>query len=159
MRTKPWNLGDPDAITTFRGEHRFLSNDFRAPIRLSGILYPTNQHAFAAMMTTAKRARTQIAALATPDEARAVGRSLALRADWEKIKRNVMIVLVAAKFRQHPTLAARLLATGDRPLIDGNTTNDREWGVDLRTGHGLNIVGLVLMGVRTQLRAAERTVA
>ena len=63
-----------------------------------------------------------------------------------------MLQIVRAKFAQNPDLAARLLRTGDRKLIEGNTWHDVFWGMDLNTGQGENHLGRILMQVREEMR-------
>lgn len=144
-----------DDIREFRGAFRFLSNYYQAPIVVNGVRYPTNEHAFAAFKTHDEAARRRIAGLATPGEAKRAGRAVVLRSDWEQIKGDIMLALVRAKFKQHPDLAAKLLATGEVNLVEGNTWNDRVWGVDLKTGVGENRLGKTLMQVRSELRTLQ----
>jgi ribA/ribD-fused uncharacterized protein len=87
--------------------------------------------------------------LDTPGKAKRAGRNLQLRHDWEKVKYDVMLDIVFAKFYQHPELAAKLLATGDAELIEGNWWNDTTWGVC--NGVGSNWLGRILMMVRARL--------
>lgn len=70
-----------NAITEFRKEYWFLSNYFNAPIRINGLVFPTNEHAFAAFKTTDLSMRAAIARLPTPGDAKKRGRQLALRPD------------------------------------------------------------------------------
>ena len=79
------------------------------------------------------------------------GRLVPLRPDWEAVKVGIMEEIVRAKFIQHPELAARLLATGDKVLVEGNHWGDTFWGVDTRTGQGHNHLGRILMKVREEL--------
>lgn len=72
-----------------------------------------------------------------------------LRPDWEEAKVGIMEELVRLKFTAHADLRARLLATGDAELIEGNNWNDRFWGVC--RGQGQNQLGLILMKVRSEL--------
>lgn len=60
---------------------------------------------------------------------------------------------VALKFESHPDLAEMLLDTGNTKLIEGNSWNDTYWGVC--GGRGKNHLGKILMGVRSQLLAAN----
>jgi predicted NAD-dependent protein-ADP-ribosyltransferase YbiA (DUF1768 family) len=53
-------------------------------------------------------------------------------------------------------MAEKLLATGDRMLIEGNTWGDRRWGcVQAQDGtwRGRNWLGEILMQVREELRS------
>lgn len=74
-----------------------------------------------------------------------------LRARWDHgASFAAMLTACQAKFRQHRDLKALLLATGDRPLIEHRP--DPTWGDNL-DGSGRNLLGLVLMLVRAQLRS------
>jgi ribA/ribD-fused uncharacterized protein len=57
---------------------------------------------------------------------------------------------VYTKCRTHPEVAARLLATGDRRLVENNSY-DYYWGCG-RDRRGDNHYGRVLMNVRARLR-------
>jgi predicted NAD-dependent protein-ADP-ribosyltransferase YbiA (DUF1768 family) len=59
-------------------------------------------------------------------------------------------MLVLAKFVAHPDLRAKLLATGERPLVEGNHWGDRFWGVC--DGQGENWLGRILVRVRDHLK-------
>ena len=69
-----------------------------------------------------------------PGKSKGVGRRVPLRPDWEEVKVGIMEEIIRAKFTQHPELAAMLLATGEKVLVEGNTWGDTCWGVDVRTG-------------------------
>lgn len=89
----------------------------------------------------------------SPSEAKRKGRRVSLRLDWESVKDNVMRIVLRCKFTQNPELADMLVATGDAELVEGNTWNDRYWGVC--DGQGKNKLGQLLMELRTEL-AQER---
>jgi ribA/ribD-fused uncharacterized protein len=136
-------------IDKFEGEFAFLSNFYDAEVEYEGIKYPTNEHAFQAAKSLNPARRLEIAMLDTPGKAKRAGRNLQLRHDWEKVKYDVMLDIVFAKFHQHPELATKLLATGDAELIEGNWWNDTTWGVC--NGVGSNWLGRILMMVRARL--------
>ena len=54
--------------------------------------------------------------------------------------------------KENEDLKQRLLATGDKRLVEGNTWGDTFWGVDLRSGRGENQLGRILMRVREELK-------
>ena len=87
-----------------------------------------------------------------PSNAKRRGRHVQLRKDWESVKNGIMEEIVRAKFIQNLELKAQLLSTGDAILIEGNTWNDRYWGVDVRSGVGKNHLGKILMKIRSELR-------
>ena len=77
-------------------------------------------------------------------------RSKSLRADWESLKDDLMRAAVWAKFTQHAALKDLLLSTGDSELIE-HTKNDSYWA-DGGDGSGLNMLGRILMEVRSRLQ-------
>ena len=135
-------------ITSFRGKHGFLSNFHEAPITdKNGDTWPSVEHAYQAMKTKNQGTRDMIRTRCpTPSDARFVGKALNIRPDWEKIKLPLMRKLVKLKFEQNPELMAKLKATGDRVLIEGNFWNDTYWG--MCRGYGQNHLGQILMEVR-----------
>ena len=77
-------------------------------------------------------------------------RKQTLRRDWESVKVGMMRAAVQAKFTQHADLRALLLSTGDAKLVE-HTENDDYWG-DGGDGSGKNMLGMILMDVRDELR-------
>lgn len=136
-------------ITSFHGEHRFLSNFWPAGVVLDGELYPSVEHAYVAAKTLDTAERAKVRAVEKPGDVKRLGRKLQLRPDWDAVKLGVMADLVAQKF-QHPELREKLLATGDTTLVEGNTWGDTFWGVC--RGKGANHLGKILMATREQLR-------
>ena len=63
-----------------------------------------------------------------------------------------MVACVRMKFTD-PALAAKLLATGEATLVEGNHWGDTFWGVC--DGEGRNQLGEILMTVREELRTAS----
>ena len=139
-----------EKITSFSGEHAFLSNFYPSPIRINNEYYLTGEHAFQAAKTDNKMERDEIAAADTPGKAKKMGRKVTLRPNWEETKYAKMRAIVEAKFTQNPDLAQKLIDTGDAELIEGNNWGDRTWGtVD---GAGKNWLGEILMLVRDKLK-------
>jgi ribA/ribD-fused uncharacterized protein len=136
-------------ISSFSGEFAFLSNFHPARVVFDGVVFPTVEHAFQAAKSTNREDWCFIAALRTAGQAKRAGRKVQLREDWEHIKIDVMTELVFQKFSD-PDLRQQLLATGDRELVEGNTWNDRFWGVC--KGKGENHLGKILTFVRKHLR-------
>ena len=91
-----------------------------------------------------------------PHGSKAAGWAVALRPDHDHVKFQVMAHFVAAKFRDHPSLADVLRDTGQALLIEGNNWHDNTWG-NCHCGRptcaapGLNWLGLLLMSVRATL--------
>lgn len=141
------------AVSSFTGEHSFLSNFWACHVPYAGYGYPSAEHAYQAAKTVLPAERRRIAACETPGAAKRAGRSLALRPDWEQLKKRVMLAVVLSKFQENPELAEQLAATGDAPLAEGNHWHDNFWG-DCRCGRqacrepGLNALGRCLETVR-----------
>jgi hypothetical protein len=143
----------PDKIGEFQGEYRFLSNFWPAEVVYEGITYPTAEHAYQAAKTLDVEQRKTIAAMSTPAAAKAAGRALKLREDWDTAKFVVMEDVVRYKFTHHSELRAKLLASGNKLLEEGNTWNDRIWGI--YQGQGENHLGKILMKIRDELRRGD----
>lgn len=137
-------------IDSFRGEYRFLSNFEPSAVALDGWEYPTVEHAYQAAKTLNLDERTEIRDAPSPGKAKVLGRLATMRPDFETTKVAIMSDLVRQKFERHQELRAKLLATEDHHLIEGNTWGDKYWGVC--NGRGLNYLGRVLMSVREALR-------
>lgn len=134
-------------IGPFRGDYRFLSNFWLEPKRRM----LSNEHFFQAAKALHVEDRALIMRANTPGEAKRIGRTVAMRPDWESIKEIVMLDGLRTKFFADETLAEMLLSTGDEPLVEFNSWGDTYWGVDSATGNGLNRLGKLLMEVRREL--------
>lgn len=116
-------------IRSFRGEHAFLSNFWVYPQMVRGEHYPTAEHAFQALKTDDPLERDRVRLAPTAKAAKAAGRRVTLRAGWaEGGSIEAMRETLATKFDRYSEPAALLLATGDRPLVEGNGWHDNFWG-------------------------------
>lgn len=136
-------------IDNFSGDYEFLSNFYPCNVVYDGLKFETTEHAFQAAKTLNIEERLQVMACDTPGKAKRMGRKVTLRPDWDQVKVQVMTDIVRQKFTDL-LLARKLLETGDTNLIEGNTWNDRFWGVC--NGKGENNLGKILMKVREELR-------
>lgn len=143
--------GEPQQIDIFREEYEFLSNFYPVPVLFSGVLYANNEAAYQAQKCENPLDRLAFTQLSA-DEAKRLGRRVALRGDWEDVKIPLMRAIVRAKFEQHPYLAKRLMETGNKPLYEGNYWHDLFWGVDMKTREGRNELGRILMALREDFR-------
>lgn len=136
-------------IESFWNEYRFLSNFHFCDIEMDGMTYRTLEHAYQAAKTTETEFRIAISACITPGDAKRMGRQIPMRKNWERIKLDVMLGLLRQKFAEGE-LRAKLLATGDAHLEEGNKHGDMFWGTV--HGFGENHLGKLLMQVREELR-------
>lgn len=145
-------------IREFRDDHYFLSNFYeREMTYLSRYVAATGEHLFQMLKTTDEAERRNVLSAPTPNAAKFAGRRVTMRPDWDQIRLTAMQEVLTSKF-SHPDLAAKLVATGDAELIEGNYWNDTFWGVNLRTGDGQNWLGRLLMLQRAQLIAGNSAV-
>lgn len=77
------------------------------------------------------------------------------REDWEDVKADVMLLCLKLKFQQNLRCRKVLLSTGDCLLVE-HTSNDEYWG-DGGNGIGQNMLGKLLMQVRTELVSHNET--
>jgi ribA/ribD-fused uncharacterized protein len=136
-------------INSFNGKYRFLSNFHISPAVFEGQTFPSVEHGFQAAKTTDIGVRKTFNNSMTPGDSKRAGRKLPLRADWESVKFRVMEDLLRSKFSLDNRLAEQLIATGSEELVEGNTWNDRCWGVC--NGAGQNNLGILLMKIRREL--------
>lgn len=137
-------------IDSFRVRHWFLSNFSEATVHLDGVAYRTVEHAYQAAKTSDRAEREWVRESGTAGEAKRRGRKVTLRPDWDEgMKLFVMRTLLRRKFRS-PTRAAKLRATGNAELVEGNDWGDRFWGVC--GGEGENHLGRLLMEIREEIR-------
>jgi hypothetical protein len=145
-----------DAITTFSGEYRFLSNFWPCGILYDGLDFPSVEHAYQAAKTSSRMYREFIRDAKTAGEAKRMGQRVPLipgfYTDGSALK--VMEALVTQKFVRHKDLRELLLRTGQRQLVEGNIWNDRTWGMVYERGEwtGENHLGILLMLVRERIR-------
>lgn len=137
------------AIDKFEGDNRFLSNFYFCEVVYDGIKYITVEHAYQASKTENRELKLRFAEISSPKDAKRFGRKIDVRKDWDDIKLQVMEDLLRLKF-QDKDLLKKLLATGTEELIEGNTWNDRFWGVC--GGNGENHLGKLLMKIRDEFK-------
>jgi ribA/ribD-fused uncharacterized protein len=132
-----------------------FSNFAAYPVELDGKVWPTSEHYFQAQKFAGTEFEEEIRRVKSPMIAARMGRdrSKPLRADWERVKDEVMRRAVLAKFTQHAALRDTLLATGDAILVE-HTRNDSYWG-DGGDGQGRNMLGRILVSVREELGGAR----
>lgn len=139
----------------FFGDYRFLSNFHSCGIAFNGLFFSSTEAAFQSAKTLDKEEQKKFQSM-SPQEAKAAGRKVQLREDWDKIKDEVMLAVTLEKFKD-PELAEKLLATGDMELEETNHWGDTYWGAHFETGEGQNKLGKILMVVRGVLQTRKPT--
>ena len=135
-----------------KAEWAALSNFAPSPFEAGGLRWPTVEHFFQASKFLEAEWREHIRQSPSPQAAKTRGRSRAhpIHADWDTRRIDVMREGLMHKFAL-PELKALLLSTGTRPLIE-NSPYDNFWGCG-KLGKGQNMLGQLLMALRTQLQA------
>jgi len=144
---------DAHSIHGFVGDYRWLSNFYPCHILFGGLDYGSSEAIYQSCKfpPSEREVYTHLDAAA----AKKLAHSKNVDAAWWATQEDrVMRDALWAKFTQNPDLAARLLATGDKYLEETNWWDDTYWGV--YQGHGRNILGRMLMEVRTRLRLRTR---
>jgi ribA/ribD-fused uncharacterized protein len=129
-----------------------FSNFYESEVNIDKKKYKTTEHYFQAMKYEDDKSYfDKICNAPSPSEAATLGRSRdkPMRKDWEKAKDGIMLKALRAKFTQNEILKKLLLSTGDAILAE-HTKNDKYWG-DGGDGTGINMLGKLLMQVRTEL--------
>ena len=134
-----------------------FSNFSPHAIELKGRIWPTSEHYFQAQKFAGTEHEQAVRLARSPMIAARMGRrrQRPLRADWEKVKDDIMREALAAKFAQHLALRSLLLQSADAELIE-HTRNDSYWG-DGDEGTGRNRLGQLLMELRANLRNKGRS--
>lgn len=145
-----------DIFWIFSGEFALLDNFAPTSIWYGGLRYPTTEHAFAAMKSNYPSIQAKIRKTPSPGSAKGMGRQVKLREDWDEVKFGFMWEILQAKFFDpshpyHENLIRLLVSTKGRMIWEGNSWNDKIWGVTANpngTWSGQNALGVMLMMIR-----------
>jgi ribA/ribD-fused uncharacterized protein len=142
-------------ITSFQGQHRWLSNFWPCRIDYGLMTFSCVEAAYQAFKCSNPDQMAEFVGL-NGAESKQHGKSVNVREDWDSIKLDVMRWALYQKFAvqdlrgETTELAVALTLTGERELIEGNTWRDTFWGVC--NGVGENHLGRLLTEVRSWLR-------
>ena len=137
-----------NVIDSFRNEFSFLSNMYTCNIKFRDMEFSCSEALFQALKC---KTTEEMKAFVGIDgkKAKALGRKVKLRDDWNNYRIRAMQIALVCKFAQNPELLIKLRNTGNAMLIEGNNWNDTFWGKC--NGKGLNHLGLMLMKIRAKL--------
>lgn len=147
---------DENTIYGFQEEYRFLSNFDPSPLVYEGFQIKTAEHLYNALKTNSLQEALYVLSAPTPGQAKARGRGVTLKDNWDTERFAAMRTTIGVKFIGNLSLAAKLVETGDKMLVEANTWHDQVWG-DCFCGRpscepiGLNNLGELLMELRTDL--------
>ena len=145
-----------ERIDSFKEAYRFLSNFYQSPVSFGGLTYPNAEAAFQAQKCGSEADKVKYTQVKNPVRAKQMGKKEPnLPENWYEISYGIMLGVVRAKFAV-PEMAAKLLATGDAELVEGNHHHDNLWGhcscARCAARVGQNRLGRILMQVRQELR-------
>ncbi len=142
-------------IEEFQGEYRWLSNFAPVEVILEGKKYPSVEHAYMSAKCDSKEWKDICQDInVSAGQVKKMSRGIVLKKDWESIKVGVMSNLLFQKYSTSP-YRELLSATKDDYIQEGNRWGDKFWGVCLKSGEGLNILGHLIILIRKTLTTDE----
>lgn len=138
-----------------------FSNLFRRPVIFEDTTFATAEHAYQAGKARRPEVRAWLMAAPSPALLAMAAHGLYqwdITPSWSRIKFDRMRAVLYAKFTQYTDLRETLLSTGSARLVETATVDNavnRLWGEV--NGVGKNMLGVLLMELRTQLRAPAKT--
>lgn len=138
-----------------------FSNLFRRPVIFEDITFATAEHAYQAGKARRPEVRNWLMAAPSPALLAMAAHGLYhwdITPSWSRIKFDRMRAVLHAKFTQHEDLRELLLSTGSLRLVEAATVDNavnRLWGEV--NGVGKNVLGVLLMELRTQLSIPARS--
>lgn len=138
-----------------------FSNLFRRPVVFENTTFATAEHAYQAGKARRPDVRDWLMAAPSPALLAMAAHGLYqwdITTSWSRIKFDRMRAVLHAKFTQHEDLRVLLLSTGRARLVETATVDNavnRLWGEV--NGVGKNMLGVLLMELRTQLSAPAKS--
>jgi len=146
----------------YEQDYYVLSNFSAFNLRWNDRTFPTSEHAYhwakfpqETRDATGIYVRDAIWGAASAHEAFKLAEKWRLlrRPDWDDVKVSVMLDILRAKAAQHEYVRRKLLATGDRELIEDSWRDDFwGWGPNR---DGQNQLGKLWMQVRAEYRSLQ----
>ena len=136
-----------------------FSNLYRRVIEFEGEEFATSEHAYQAGKARKREVRDWVLSAPSPALVAMAAHGLYywdIVPGWSRTKFDRMRGVIRAKFTQYDDLRELLLSTGDARLVESTTVENevnRLWGEV--NGVGRNMLGQLLMELRTELRGDE----
>ncbi len=145
----------PGLIRFYEQDYYIFSNFSAFRLNWSDICFDTSEHAYHwEKFPERQDIRNEITSAMSAHEAFKVAEQFKAhrRPDWDDVKVDIMRGIIRAKTEQHEYVRRKLLASGDRELVE-DSWRDPFWGWGPKRD-GLNMLGKIWMEVRAELRAA-----
>ena len=154
-------LDTDDQVLFYEPDFYVLSNFSAFSLRWKGLRFDTSEHAYhwekfplqvGSDITARETVRRAIRNAASAHEAFKIAEHNKdlRRADWDEVKVDVMREILRAKTYQHEYVRRKLMATGERELVE-NSWRDGFWGWGPNRD-GQNMLGKLWMELRAELR-------
>jgi ribA/ribD-fused uncharacterized protein len=146
---------DAEHVYFYEQDYYVLSNFSAFNLRWRGLVFPTSEHAYQWEKFHDPSLQKMILNAPSAHEAfKLAERNKPFRkGEWDEIKLGVMKDILEAKVQQHEYVMRKLLATGDRVLIEDSWRDDYwGWGPNR---DGKNMLGELWMELRSELRAGD----
>lgn len=151
-----------DEIRFYRASEKpfgAFSNLYRRDVEFEGEVFPTSEHAYQAGKARKPAVRKWLMEAPSPALLAMAAHGLYywdVAPGWSTSKFDRMRRVLRAKFAQHDDLRELLLSTGEARLVEAATVDNevnRLWGEV--NGSGRNMLGVMLMELREELRAGD----
>lgn len=159
-------LDTPERVCFYEQDFYVLSNFSAFNLRWNSLVFPTLEHAYhwekynvPSEFRRGYHSQIQGLIKSAPSAHEAFKKAADpiylpyRRQDWDAVKVGIMGALIRAKADQHEYVKRKLLATGDRELVE-NSWRDDFWGWGPNRD-GKNMLGKLWMQVREELRARQ----
>ena len=155
--TECHGLDTPERVFFYEQDFYVLSNFSAFSIYWSGLRFDTSEHLYHWLKFNRHgddqhdiRESIRLAPSAHETFKIAERNKQHRRPDWDAVKVDTMRDILRAKAGQHEYVRRKLLATGDRELVE-NSWRDDFWGWGA-SRNGLNMLGKLWMQIRAELR-------
>jgi ribA/ribD-fused uncharacterized protein len=150
-------LDTPSQVFFYEQDFYVLSNFSAFRLRWGGVNFDTSEHAYHWEKFIAHRPDIAQLVRTAPSAHEAFKCAEEWRdqrtTEWDNVKVDTMRRILREKARQHEYVRRKLLATGDRELIEDSWRDDFwGWGPNR---DGQNMLGKLWMEIRAELRAAH----
>lgn len=147
-------LDTPERVCFYEQDFYVLSNFSAFRLEWVGEVFDTSEAAYHYMkFPHDSHIRWKIKAASSAHDAFKIAEAnkALRRANWDDVKVAIMRDILRAKAQQHEYVRRKLLATGDRELVE-NSWRDDFWGWGPNRD-GQNMLGKLWMEIRAELRA------
>ncbi len=137
-------------IKEFQGQYRWLSNFAPCFISIDGRTYKSVEHAYMSEKSNDIKWKEYCQIENSPGNVKKVSKTICLVENWDLIKVDIMRYCINQKYNKEP-YRTLLIETGNEFIQEGNYWGDEFWGVNLKNGIGVNMLGILIMAKRKEL--------